>query len=101
MLVWSEDVGNVGDQLVAVAHQRVLGLLAGWLPLAGQDNRTHLKWSFFDVWNHEIGFKRPQPSALIFAHYELEVILARREDKSGGILNVLAPDFLGSVERKF
>ncbi len=101
VLVQIKDVGNVGDELIAIAHQRVLRLLGGRLALAGQDHGAHLERSLSDVRDNEIGLKGPQAAALVLAHHELEMVLARRKDESGGVLNVFAPHFLRGVERQF
>ena len=91
-LIGGEDVRNIRNQFRPVADQGILRLLLGrGDALAGQHHGTHLERSLAQVRNRKVGFKRTQFAILIFAHHELQMILARRKQKSGVVLRVLAP----------
>src|SRR5271166_4741700 len=91
MLVGRENAGDTGHHDFAVPHQRVARVLFGCsLQLARHEDRTHLHWRRFEIRNDEIGFEGTCTSILIFAHHDLEVILAGWEVQTGIVLHVLA-----------
>ena len=99
MLVLAEDVGDVRHPLLAVAHQRVDGLLDGvGRALAGHDDRAELQRGLLHVRDLDVGLEAAHVAGLVLPHDELDVVLAWREREAGGVLHVLLLHLLVGID---
>ena len=100
MLVLADDMGDVGHPLLAVAHQRVDGVLFGGVgrALAAHDDGAELERHLLHVGDLDVGLEAAHVAGLVLAHDELEVVLAGGEGEAGGVLDVLLLHLLVGID---
>ena len=101
MLIGAENMGYVRHPGKPAVRQRIaLVLFTRGNTLARKHNRTEFEGKLFQVREIDVGFEGPHAASLIFADHKFEVVLAQGQAEAGGVLDILARNLLGIIDRE-
>src|SRR5437016_1600820 len=89
MLVWSENMRNVGNQFHLVPDEWVCSIFPGRdrSAQAAQHHRAHFQRHLAKVGDLNVRLERTHPACLILADDKLQVVAARSEYEAGVVLH--------------